>query len=68
MLHAIGMEGLLEAEGGEAPAELQRLAAQREAARSARDFAAADALRAELEGRGWLVKDTPAGTALERYD
>jgi len=42
--------------------------ASRAAARGRRDFAAADALRAELEQGGWLVKDTPHGTALERYD
>jgi len=39
----------------------------RAAARAARDFATADALRTELEGRGFLVKDTPLGTALDRY-
>ncbi|HYP48721.1 MAG TPA: hypothetical protein VEQ61_08815, partial [Thermoleophilaceae bacterium] len=63
-LHAIGMEGLLEAEGGEAPAELQRLAEQREAARAARDFAAADRIRDELAERGWQVRDTADGPEL----
>jgi cysteinyl-tRNA synthetase len=46
---------------------LERRAARAEA-RARRDFAAADALRGELEAAGWLVKDTPHGTALERYD
>jgi cysteinyl-tRNA synthetase len=36
-------------------------------ARSRRDFAASDALREEVESRGFVVKDTPAGTQLERW-
>ncbi|HEX7120819.1 MAG TPA: cysteine--tRNA ligase [Gemmatimonadaceae bacterium] len=35
--------------------------------RQARDFSASDALRAEVEGRGFVVKDTAQGTVLERY-
>jgi len=38
-----------------------RLAA-RAAARAARDFATADAVRKELEGRGIAIEDTPQGT------
>jgi cysteinyl-tRNA synthetase len=46
-----------------AAAHLQaRLLARRE-----RDFAKSDALRAEVEERGFAVKDTPQGTLLERY-
>ena len=37
------------------------------AARKGRDFAAADAIRAEVEGRGFVVKDMPLGTQLERW-
>ena len=37
------------------------------AARKARDFSAGDAIRAEVEGRGFVVKDTPLGTQLERW-
>jgi cysteinyl-tRNA synthetase len=36
-------------------------------ARQNRDFAASDAIRAEVEGRGFAVKDTAQGTVLERY-
>jgi cysteinyl-tRNA synthetase len=38
-----------------------RLSARR-AARSARDFATADAVRRELEERGILIEDGPGGT------
>lgn len=37
------------------------------AARAQRDFAASDAIRGEVEERGFVVKDTPAGTQLERW-
>jgi cysteinyl-tRNA synthetase len=36
-------------------------------ARQNRDFAASDAIRAEVEGRGFAVKDTAQGTVHERY-
>ena len=39
----------------------ERLAARR-AARAGRDFATADAVRRELEGRGIAIEDTPQGT------
>ena len=42
------------------------LVAERDAARDGRDWARADALRAQLEGLGWVVEDTPAGTRLHR--
>jgi len=65
MLHALGLESLLEAED-EAPAELQRLAAERDEARSARDFARADEIRDRLAGEGWEIRDTPEGARLVR--
>lgn len=40
---------------------------ERVARRQARDFATSDALRAEVESRGFAVKDTAQGTVLERY-
>jgi cysteinyl-tRNA synthetase len=65
MLYVFGLENLLGAED-EADAEAQRLMDEREAARKARDFAAADAKRDELAARGWTVRDTPAGPKLVR--
>ena len=47
-------------------AEIERLVEEREAARGARDFARADALREELRARGVQVKDTPSGPRLTR--
>ncbi len=48
----------------EAPAEALELAAQRDAAREVKDWAAADALRSRLEEMGWQVEDSPDGTRL----
>ena len=42
------------------------LAASLDAARAAKDFPAADALRAELQAAGWTVETTKAGTRLYR--
>jgi cysteinyl-tRNA synthetase len=44
-----------------APPEIQDLAQQRWAAKCARDFAAADALRARIADAGWQVIDRPDG-------
>ena len=49
-----------------APAEVTALVEARTAARAARDWARADALRAELEALGWDVTDTPDGAELTR--
>ncbi len=46
------------------PTEVQQLADRRAQARAAKDYAAADVLRAELAARGWAVKDTADGQAL----
>jgi len=43
-----------------------RLVAERDAARGAKDFGRADALRDELTAMGWTVEDTPTGTAVRR--
>jgi cysteinyl-tRNA synthetase len=46
---------------GAPPAPWERLVHEREEARKARDWARADALRAELERQGIVVEDTPTG-------
>src|ERR1035437_2820497 len=48
----------------EAPAEAHALAAERDAAREAKNYAEADALRAKLEAIGWQVEDGAGGTRL----
>ena len=48
----------------QAPAEALQLAARRDAAREAKDWAAADALRSQLQEMGWLVEDGADGTRL----
>jgi len=51
--------------GSRAPEEVRRLAEQRDGARAAKDFAAADALRDQIAHRGWVVTDEPGGFTLE---
>jgi len=66
MLHAFGLENLLSAPAEEAPEEIERLAAERQEARAARDFERADRLRDELARRGWEIRDTAEGPRLVR--
>jgi cysteinyl-tRNA synthetase len=47
-------------------AEIDRLVAERNAARGRRDFAASDRLRDELAARGVVLEDTPQGTRWKR--
>jgi cysteinyl-tRNA synthetase len=48
------------------PAEIQSLLEQRQAARKARDFQRADAIRDELKTQGWAIEDTAKGARLKR--
>jgi cysteinyl-tRNA synthetase len=67
MLYVLGLDNLLDAEAGDAPdADAERLLAEREEARAARDFATADARRDQLAALGWQVRDTPDGPRLVR--
>ncbi len=66
MLGLLGLERLLEAQADAAPEAVRALAEERAAARSARDWAASDRLREEIAGRGWVVRDVPAGYELVR--
>ncbi len=47
------------------PGEVRQLAAAREAARKARNWAESDRLREEIARHGWLVEDTPQGQRLK---
>ncbi len=58
--------GLTFAVGEEVPADAVAKAAALDAARAAKDFAGADALRSELQAAGWTVETTKAGTTLRR--
>jgi cysteinyl-tRNA synthetase len=67
MLDVFGLADLARAEAGEGPdAGAQALLARRDAAREARDWAAADRLRDELRAAGWEVRDGPTGAELVR--
>ena len=48
--------------GGDVPTEVRDIDMQRLAAKAAKDFKRADALRDEIKSRGYLVEDTPKGT------
>jgi len=50
----------------EVPAEITALVEARQAARKAKDFKRADALRDELKAKGWVVEDTPKGARAKR--
>jgi cysteinyl-tRNA synthetase len=70
MLAVFALDNLLEAGagGGEPDDAARELLERREQARAARDFAEADRLRDELHGRGWQVRDSPAGPELVRAE
>jgi cysteinyl-tRNA synthetase len=58
--------GLVLATAGDIPADALAKADALDAARAAKDYALADALRAELQADGWVVETTKAGTTLRR--
>ena len=64
MLEAVGLG--VNDESDEVPADVLERATARDAARAAKDWSAADALRDELVAAGWVVEDTPTGTAVRR--
>ena len=61
-----GALGLQLGSTGEVADDAQALANALDEARAAKDFAKADALRAELQSLGYVVETTKAGTALRR--
>jgi len=68
MLDVLAMESLLEGPVHEPGAEDRALLDRRQAARAARDFTVADALRDELRARGWEVRDGANGATLVPAD
>ncbi|MFM1850969.1 MAG: hypothetical protein RIS54_653 [Verrucomicrobiota bacterium] len=65
-MFALGLDLTAAAPKAEVPAEVTALAEKRWAARQAKDWAAADALRAELTAAGWSMLDRKDGYSLER--
>ena len=63
LVWALGLESLFEGEAAADP-DAERLMAEREEARAAKDFERADRLRDELAERGWQVRDTAEGPRL----
>ncbi len=57
----LGIDSMAEVEA-EVDGEIERLVAERDDARSRKDFAEADRLRDEITARGYLLEDTPEGT------
>jgi cysteinyl-tRNA synthetase len=52
--------------GAEIPAEILALAEARTAAKKAKDFKRADAIRGELKAKGWVIEDTAKGPKLKK--
>jgi cysteinyl-tRNA synthetase len=50
----------------QAPPEFMALLEARQAARKAKDFKRADAIRDELKAKGWIIEDTPKGPKLKK--
>ena len=48
------------------PSEINALLEARQAARKAKDFKRADAIRDELKAKGWVIEDTPKGARVKR--
>jgi cysteinyl-tRNA synthetase len=57
---------LLEGRPESLDAEIERLIAERQTARKARDFTRADAIRSDLAARGIFLEDTPQGVRWRR--
>lgn len=64
MLSILGLDHLLEVEEVEIDEKLNQLLAAREAARSNKDWAAADSIREEFKALGWQVRDSDQGPEL----
>jgi cysteinyl-tRNA synthetase len=58
--------GVGTAAGLDVPAEITALAEARTAAKKAKDFKRADAIRNELKAKGWAIEDTAKGPKLKK--
>jgi len=58
--------GLVLSAGDDVPSDVLDVAGRLDAARAAKDFALADALRAELQSAGWIVETGKGGTTVRR--
>ncbi len=58
--------GLVIGGSDDVPAAVAEQAAALDAARAAKDYATADAIRADLQAGGWIVETTAAGTTVRR--
>ncbi|MEA2576669.1 MAG: cysteinyl-tRNA synthetase, partial [Chloroflexota bacterium] len=65
-LHRVWEAPSTEAAALDVPTDVTTLLADRDEARSARDFARADDLRRELANLGWDVVDGPGGSTVRR--
>ena len=61
-----GVLGLLRRKADLVPEDVKALVEERQAAKKARDFAQADALRAQIEQMGYVVEDTPKGPKVRK--
>jgi cysteinyl-tRNA synthetase len=61
----LGLHAVVDVQKEEVPAEITVLAEAREEARKNKEWDKADALRKEIEGRGYSVKDTDKGYELK---
>ncbi len=66
LLPLLGLDSLLAVTDEEADPEAEKLLAEREEARSRKDFERADAIRARLASLGWEVRDEAVGARLVR--
>ena len=63
---ADGVLGVGQKADTEVPAEVAALGEARNAAKKAKDFKKADALREELKAKGWVIEDTPKGIKFKK--
>ena len=61
-----GVLGLLSQKEEKIPAEILQKAEERQAARKAKDWAKADAIRNELTAAGYAIEDTPTGPKVKK--